>query len=181
MVWKLLVIIPLIWLHFHLNSVNAEIREQQPAWTIESEMRELLSSRTLIAGFTLLIPIVDPREIRRWQRRRKGLPEVPTRIHWAWIPAAIALLPCIIPVYFLGQLYYGIEGGIWISRDVFLWISNFSLGFYFGSLAVILMVLLYQSRRKNRCPDCGYNLTGITSRKCPECGCPTLSEGGGLM
>lgn len=44
------------------------------------------------------------------------------------------------------------------------------------AIASLMGCRLFPRPRKGHCAFCGYNLTGNTSRKCPECGKPATSQ-----
>jgi len=88
------------------------------------------------------------------------------------------ILKYVSPIYLL------IIFGFWVTQKLPDRISNMKMveGITLGFVAVILitfLLLIGQALRRwnlpsdaPNCENCGYNLTGVTSDKCPECGHP---------
>lgn len=79
--------------------------------------------------------------------------------------------PMFIPRRALGTLTYNPE---LLILDVPVWSASVLL-------ALPTALLWYLDRRRDRpgfCPDCGYNLTGNITGRCPECGTPTPASSG---
>jgi hypothetical protein len=100
---------------------------------------------------------------------RKGVRWTPRRVSWTWIwPFASALFAAIIGVLF----------GMWED----------GIGYFFAAVSAPLIwvvgtILIWRETNAERaerlkaahadvitCPTCGYNLTGLSEARCPECG-----------
>ena len=84
---------------------------------------------------------------------------------------------------------YGLRTGRWVitvgdstnpvAEERFIVISDWLLVVILGALPVVWFRHWRRSRRDRRlgcCHFCGYNLTGNTSRVCPECGTPVQQK-----
>ncbi len=59
----------------------------------------------------------------------------------------------------------------YVVRELSLpfWFVLAAFGGYPGYAMIYRRVVMHR-RRRNQCTACGYNLTGLTSDRCPECG-----------
>jgi hypothetical protein len=88
-------------------------------------------------------------------------------------PFAITLSAAVVGICALSLLGSATDL-MWRGRDVIVLIAF--IGIVFGQVAVVLM--LVQTCRVEQpdvayCRRCGYDLAGLTTGVCPECGTPT--------
>lgn len=137
----------------------------------------------LAAGLTFLtlswqhfvVPLLACGEVTFKDRRT---PRMMLRNYWLslWMPCIVAAILCVtnlIPVY-AGRHTLA----KWLSIQPWILIVAGALPF----LALPPLVLMgtvkrrlrSNAQRQSRCFECGYNLTGVWSGNCPECGEPRI-------
>ncbi len=135
----------------------------------------------LAAGLTVLtlswqhyvVPVLASAEVTFKDRRT---PRMMLRNYWLslWMPFIVASILCVtnlIPVY-AGRHTLS----KWLSIQP--WILIVAVAVPFLALPPLLLMravkrrLLANAHRQSRCFECGYDLTGVWSSNCPECGEP---------
>lgn len=119
-------------------------------------------------GFLVIVPLCSV----------TSLPALWRVVRLAWI----LFVPPLAAVAAIGCLYVFERGthGPWYIRSEGLAIMlSMSVGAasWHGIIAATLLVWVRTSGRRQarlrsgQCEACGYNLTGLTTERCPECGC----------
>ena len=137
----------------------------------------------LASGLTVLtlswqhfvVPLLASAEVTFKDRRT---PRMMLRNYWLslWMPFIVASILCVtnpIPVY-AGRHTLA----KWLSIQSWILIVAGALPFL--ALPPLLLMqrvkrrLMSNAHKQSRCFECGYNLTGVWSSNCPECGEPRI-------
>ncbi|MCH8328593.1 MAG: hypothetical protein IID15_08750 [Candidatus Marinimicrobia bacterium] len=118
-----------------------------------------------------VVPVLGSAEVRFKDRR---MPRMMLRNFWLslWMPLIVGVIICVtnlIPVY-LGRMTLG----KWL--EIQPWILYVAFALPFLAIPPLLLMkpvlrrLKVNAHQQSRCFECGYNLTGVWSDNCPECG-----------
>ena len=130
--------------------------------------------------FPTSIPwIRDVRRLRPGHRLMEWLtPHRPARVTpWTTVAFSLLHLAAILALFKAGAAFcdsYNIDiDGIVVFAATFLAVLGLGapmFGYLWARIFVSFRNWLFHTRRKHCCQTCGYNLTGNTSGRCPECG-----------
>ena len=137
----------------------------------------------LASGLTVLtlswqhfvVPLLASAEVTFKDRRT---PRMMLRNYWLslWMPCIVASILCVtnlIPVY-AGRHTLA----KWLSIQPWILIVAGALPFLalppLFLMGIVKRRIVSNAHKQSRCFECGYNLTGVWSSNCPECGEPRI-------